>query len=210
MVLGYILPTVLMSLPAPSIITFGQKQIFMAIWQMFPLWVAILQTILPYLIATFMKSQITGENKLGSLRWLYMTLVVVAGIGQVSTFTLVVTSEWFSNLFTPEFNGVFNPSNVFLPGAITPSTKMPSVGAGAHFLLQYDELIGSTSMVLFATMLYINQCQISKVYSNFTLQVMCGITALILTGPLGFAVACIWARDELIATEPLEGRKKSN
>lgn len=215
MALGYILPIVLMSLPAPSVINFEQKQIFMTIWQMFPLWVAILQTILPYLIVTFTKSQVTTasqihENKLRSLRRLYVVLLVVAGTGQVSTFTLLATSKWFPGLFASGFIGVINSSNVFVPGAITPSTKMPSIGAGAHLLLQYDELIGSTSIALFATVLYINIYQITKSYNTFTIQVLCGLAALILTGPLGYAVACIWARDELIAAEVLEDIKKSN
>lgn len=213
MALGYILPTVLMSLPAPSVINFDQKQIFMAIWQMFPLWVAVLQTILPHLIVTSTKSQVTTasqihKNELRSLRRLYVILLVVAGIGQVSTFTLLATFKWFPGLFASEFTGVINSTNVFVPRAMSPSTKMPSIGAGAHILLQYDELIGSISMALFTTVLYIHIYRITKVYNTWTTQVLGGIAALVLTGPLGYAVACTWARDELIAAEDLEDTKK--
>ncbi len=214
MALGYVVPSILMSLPAPSVIKFEQKQIFIAIWQMFPLWVAVLQTILPYLVVRTTKGQLMTPSEvrgheLRSLRRLYTILLIVAGIGQVSTFTLLATPTWFPGLFTSEYTGVFKPSNVFVPTAVSPSTKMPSTGAGAHLLLQYDEFIGSTSMALFTTVLYINIYRISKVYSNFTYQVMHGIAALVLTGPLGYAVACMWARDELIAAEDLEGVKKS-
>jgi len=208
MALGYALPTVLMCLPAPSVINHEQKQTFIAIWQMFPLWVAILQRFIPYLTAIFTKNDTPSsvrshKNELSSLRQLYFSLLVVAGIGQISTVTLMAISRWFSDLFAPDFVGVFDPSHVFLPSALSPSTKMPSIGAGALLLLQYDEFIGSASMALFATTLYVNTSCNSKMYSISASLVMRGIAALVLTGPLGYAVACIWARDELIVAEYL-------
>lgn len=215
--LGYVLPALLMSLPAPSIIGFEPKQIFMAIWQIFPLWVTIIQTILPYLMATFVDIRTAPYSQRGielyALRQLYLMLIIVAGIGQVSTLTLIATSQLFPALFAPQFIGVFNFSNVFVPRAFSSSTKMPSIGAGSFLLLQYDELIGSTSMALFATTMYVSAYRRIISHSNLAslvLSVMCGVSALILTGPLGYAVACIWARDEMIAAEDEEGSKKTN
>ena len=205
--LGYIVPAILMSLPAPSILSFEQKQTFIAIWQMFPLWVAILQAVLPYLMplegrkASLGKSQL---SELNALRQIYVMLLIIAGIGQISTITLLASSKWFPKLYVSEYQGVFDPSDVFVPAGTSPSTKMPSIGSGALQLLQYDQLIGSTSMVIFTSIMYIRAYQTSKTRVDIGALVMRGFAAAIVTGPLGYAVACIWARDELIAQEAEE------
>ncbi len=201
--LGYVAPAILMSLPAPSVIDFQQKQTFMAIWQMFPLWVAILQAVLPYLTAAFLQDRTLSSKsshsfELKVLRYIYVMLLVVAGIGQTSTATLIAASKWFPDVFAPGFKGIFDFHKVFVPAAIYPSAMMPSIGSGALMLLQYDELIGSTSMALFATVMYISACQGIKTSRSVVSLVFQGLAIAIVTGPLGFAVACIWARDEII------------
>ena len=212
--LGYVLPAVLMSLPAPSLITSEQKQTLMALWQMFPVWVAIFQATLPSITMFINRyhtrpSKNTDASELSAMRWVYLILLVTAGIGQISTFTLLATSKWFPTLFAPESRGVFNPSNVLLPIAISPSTKMPSIGTGAFLLLQYDEIVGSTSMVIFASVLHILARQNSSSHRSVGSSIVLGLAALICTGPLGYAVACVWARDEMIIQESQEVVKKS-
>ena len=209
MTLGFVLPTVLMSLPAPSIVNHDLKQWLMTVWQFFPVWVSMIQGIVSYLLSKFREpSGATTTHKLRSMRVLYAGLLTVAGIGQVSTMTLVATSKFFPGLFAPEFVGVFDFSSVFLPAAITPSTKMPSIGAGALLLFQYDQAIGSTSMVLWSTVLFINTYRNGAIRQNGALMILGGIILMALTGPLGYATACIWARDELIIADAgIEGKK---
>ena len=202
-----------MSLPAPTVISFEQKQTFMAIWQMFPAWVAILQALLPYLTGWFAQAQATTSSRfhaleLNALKQLYALLITVAGIGQISTLTLLVTSTLFPKVFAAEFQGVFNFSNVFIPVAVSPSTKMPSIGSGALLLFQYDELIGSTSIALFSTVMYACARQKTKTDQGIGSLIVRGLAAVVLTGPLGYAVACMWARDELITQKDDEERKK--
>ena len=211
--LGYVFPAIVMSLPAPSMISFGNKQTFMALWQMFPMWVAMLQAIIPYLIRLFSQDQAqSARHSLGleikSLRILYTSLLVIAGFGQTSTFTLLAVSKWFPNLFASEFKGVFNPYHVFKPVAVSSSVKMPSIESGALLLLQYDELIGSASLALFATVLYVCAYQESKQCQSKGLLVLQGLAINIMTGPLGYATACIWARDELVIGENDPDSKK--
>lgn len=213
MALGYVIPAILMSLPAPSVITFEHKQVFMAIWQMFPLWVAILQAGLPYLRANFIETPTQSVRSsrmphLSSMRLLYTALLVVAGIGQISTMTLLAISKCFPNLFAPGYSGAFNPSNVFKPAAISPSTKMPSIGSGAVLLLQYDELVGSTSMAVFSSVIFFIAHKITRSSQSLASILAYGFSALVFAGPLGYAVACIWARDELIALEAEHEDKK--
>ena len=50
--LGFFIPAVMLALPAPSILTYDQKQNWIAAWQVFPLWVEISQEIIAFTIAT--------------------------------------------------------------------------------------------------------------------------------------------------------------
>ncbi|KAK3175938.1 hypothetical protein OEA41_007260 [Lepraria neglecta] len=212
-ILGFVLPTVVMSLPAPSVVNFEQKQVYIAIWQLFPVWVSLVQAVLPYLLPKS-KAQTTSESPnrhaLATMRVLYIGLLTFAGIGQASTATLLAASKFFPGLFAPEFRGTFNPAKVFQPAAITPSTKMPSIGAGAHQLLQYDEFIGSGAMVLWGTALLANTYRGSRSRQSVVSLVAQGTAAMLLTGPLGYAAACVWARDELVIAEAREDAKKVN
>ncbi len=209
MILGYFLPSILMSLPAPSIIDHDLKQWLMTFWQFFPVWVSVVQGVVAYLLPRIEEaSAVPDFHMLRSMRVLYAGLLTAAGIGQVSTMSLMATSKFFPGLFAPEFVGVFNPSNVFLPAAIYPSTKMPSTGAGALLLFQYDNCIGSASMALWSTTLFVNTYRNGKTSQSKALIVLGGIMMMVLTGPLGYVTALIWARDELIIAEAEDDGKK--
>lgn len=210
LLMGYILPSILMSLPAPSVLSYERKQTYMAIWQMFPIWVSMVQAVLPYAMSKPVNTSSTksfGSQELHTMRILYVGLLIIAGFGQAATATLLATSTFFPNLFALEFKGAFNPSKVFLPAAVSPSIKMPSIGCGANLLLQYDELIGSGAMVLWSITLFMIVYRKSRSDQSEASLIAYGIMAMFLTGPLGYATACIWARDELLISEA-EGNDK--
>ena len=208
MILGYVLPTILMSLPAPSIIDYDLKQWLMTFWQFFPVWVSVVQGVVAYLLPRLGQA-LPFPHMLRSMRVLYAGLLTAAGIGQIATATLMATSKFFPGLFAPGFVGVFNPSNVFLPAAISSSTKMPSIGAGALLLFQYDYFIGSASMALWSTTLFLNKYRNGKTKQSLALMIVGGVMTMALTGPLGYVTASIWARDELIIAEAEVDIKKA-
>ena len=215
LVLGYVLPTVLMSLPAPSILDFSTKQNLMAFWQFFPLWVSFLQPVVAFLTSIVNNEMTVGRTSgpapkasMGTLRTLYALLFVVAGASQISTLSIVAMSELFPDLFAQEYVGVMNLSRVFLPQAISTSIKMPSIGHGAFMLLQYDEYIGSLSMAFWAATLLVQAHRNQRKPVSYARLMVRGLVVMALTGPLGFAVACIWARDELVYEMDLESDKK--
>ena len=211
LLIGFILPSILMSLPAPSVLSYEQKQTNIAIWQLFPIWVSMLQAVLPYVMSKSVKTSSTnsfGSQELHTMRILYIGLLIIAGFGQAATATLIATSTFFPDLFASEFKGAFNPSRVFLPAAVSPSTKMLSIGSGTHLLLQYDELIGSGAMLLWSTTLFMIVYRKCRSHQSEASLIAHGIMAMVLTGPLGYATACIWARDELLISQAEENDKK--
>ncbi len=216
MAVGYVLPTVLMSLPAPSVQSFEQKQMFMALWQEFPLWVGISQQLLQPILARIFglsghkaeSREISKEKSIKALRILYVALLAAAGANQVSTMTLVGTSTMFPGLFAAEYQNPFDVRKVFLPQATSAFTKVESIGSGVLMLLQYDNFIGSSSMALWASTLFLQARKSGKGSSNFVTICILGLATVAVTGPLGYAVACVWARDEIVLAKEVEGEKK--
>ena len=216
MVNVYILLTVLMSLPAPSVLSYDLKQWLLASWQFFPVWVSLAQGAVSYLLSGLLAGESSTEASIiGRMRWmraLYAGLLTAAGLGQAKTLTLMWSSTFLPGLFADDYVSVFDFSNVFLPAATSPYAKTPSIGAGAFLLLQYDYFIGSMSMTLWSTALFIYTYQNGTIERNPALMVAGGVMMLALTGPLGFATAFAWARDELLVAAEVkaesEGRKK--
>lgn len=224
MAIGYILPTVLAALPSPSVISFDRKQSFLAIWQMFPLWVQLLQLALPCLIVTFYPllsrkplSPRPGRQELGALRGAYVFMLTIAASTHIATLTLLFTSTFFPALFATPFIGVFNPANVFWPVTISVSHQMSSIGSGAMLMIQYDEIIGSVAVVLWALFLLTtalhrsaSQAGIAGSTTAAWAVVFDLVTFTALVGPLGYAVVAIWGRDELVfasGQERTDGQK---
>lgn len=156
MIFGLIVPAILFCLPAPSVVSFDQKQILMSFWQGFPLWVSLAHQVwkrtIPLLFPKFSTS--TKANNTLAIRLAYSFGLIVASVARVSTLTLSFASILIPNLYAPEFAATLTPWKVFFPMAITPATKMPSLGAGFLLLLQYDQLVGSTSVLIWANLLF--------------------------------------------------------
>jgi len=219
LVIGYVLPAVLLSLPAPSVLTFDQKQTFIAFWQMFPIWFEILQHVFSFVFGKLLQGTLkspTSSHKsdwraMEALRSVYIFVLAIAGVTHVTTVMLSVTSMLFPALFAPQFRGELDPSNVFLTQSFFASKPVSSIGAGAFQLLQYDDMVGSIALQLWAVALYLNtSLRTSKLDSWTAIKVFSAFVAsTVLFGSCGCAVCFIWARDELVFAGVKEDDRKS-
>lgn len=213
--IGYILPTILAALPAPSVISFDHKQTFVASWQVFPLWVGFLQLAISYLVSKLYPSQnfqnplSTKKEWLSILRVVYIFLLALAATTHLATLTICFTSNFFPGLFAPEFSGIFSLSNVFWPTTISPSHNMSSIGAGATLMIQYDLIVGSLAVMLWTFFLFMTAFnELKTVNTAFVLIFDC-VSIPALVGPMGYAVICMWGRDELVFEERNDVPKKT-
>ncbi|KAL8949356.1 MAG: hypothetical protein Q9222_004530 [Ikaeria aurantiellina] len=198
--IGFVLPSILVALPAPSTISYEMKQVFMAIWQVFPLSVGLLQVIIP-----FMSSYFNGANgskndpgrTIGRMRTVYPMMMTVAVVSRISTWTIAISTILFPSIFASGFVHLLTPTAVFAPMAATSSVKVPSIAAGAFQFLQYDEMVGAAATVLWSAALYINGAKGNTLGAWLKL-ITIGIAVEAVAGPQGFAVAAVWARDEMI------------
>ncbi|KAI4129920.1 MAG: hypothetical protein LQ338_002005 [Usnochroma carphineum] len=199
-----------MALPAPSIVTYEKKQVFMAIWQAFPLWVGILQEIIPSVQRALTGNTAVMKTKkqiVDSMRTVYAIMLTAAVVTRISTWTILDTAVLFPSIFAPDVAHTLTPSAVLKPMGVTPSVKMPSIATGALQFLQYDEMVGAAAIVLWSSALYINQIQ-KKSLGEWVSLVVKGIVIEALAGPHGLAVAAVWARDEIIFAEEHDAQRK--
>ena len=201
-IMGYLIPSALLALPSPFLLSYEMKQGFIAFWQAFPIWVGLLQQLFTY---TFAKSKtsisismkVDDRNTINTFRSTYAFLLAMAGLSQMLTIVVMLVSMIRGLGST----GVFHLAEVMIPSAITPSARVPSIGQGAFLLLQYDELVGNTTILVWAIFMYITAFQGDKIppYKKLMVQIICWT---LLFGPIGCALILIWSRDELIYKPP--------
>ena len=213
MLIGYIVPAILLALPSPSVLGFDPKQALMATWQVFPIWVGLVQQILPFILSrcgvavkhpTYHKH--TSRQWISTARIVYIVLFFFAGAVHISTLTLTASSAFFPGLYKVEHP--FNLSMVFLPASISPSVKISSIGSGALQLLQYDFFVGSLAFSIWASTLLLRTEGNDNFVWRWLTQMFGFILTTALVGPFGYAIACIWHRDELVFAESVEDGKK--
>ncbi|KAI4112758.1 MAG: hypothetical protein LQ345_006141 [Seirophora villosa] len=208
--IGFLLPAAALALPAPSVISHETKQGLIGFWQGFPLWVGLLQEIIPAiqrLLIGDVAAEQTRKQSLGSLRTVYAALLAIAAVTRISTWTISFSSILFPSLIAKDLRHLLAPSAVFGPAAVTGSVKMPSIAAGAMQFLQYDEMIGAATFLLWSATLYVNVTE-KKSLGGWASLIVRSIAVAALAGPYGFAVAAIWARDEVILASGDDTDKK--
>lgn len=85
---------------------------------------------------------------------------------------------------------------------------MPNLGSGAHLLLQYDEVVGSAAVVLWALTLLsrvgngkveVRAGQVVGMGMGVVALGLVGLLAMwVLAGAAGCAVGMFWVRDEIV------------
>lgn len=89
---------------------------------------------------------------------------------------------------------------------------MGFVGEGALQLLQYDEMCGSTALLVWSAALLANKYAETRPIYVWSVVRLFAASAILtaLFGLSGCAVALTWARDELVFEEKGSADKKSN
>ena len=208
--IGYLLPSFLSSLPAPSVLTFDGKQNFIALWQAFPVWVALVQQFLRFGLTIFGygKKANDFQGSLAALRCVYAFLLTLATLTHLPALSMMFISLCLPENFTSEAMSTYSFANVFIPSTISASTKMGSIGHANRLLLQYDEIVGFTTVLLWASFLWTQARNRSGNLHLLTELIPRIITLTLATGPMGCAVAMLWSRDELIWHEGGSTNKK--
>lgn len=204
-VIGFMIPTNAMVLPAPDVISVDMKQIAIAIWQPWPAYVSILTTVAYYVLSPFFADN--QRSSMSSLRWVYAFAFVNASLSHLVSWIVSLATVVVPALFEDRFLDSLHPSRVFSVPLPWSGLKVDTVADGVHIFLRWDYMIGSAGVLIWALTLYtVAHKQILSTVSWPSLLFKVGLLTA-LTGPAGAAVELMWERDELVFRET-EGPKQ--
>lgn len=217
--MGYGFPSILMCLPAPRIISHDKKQIFLFIWQLFPLWIGLIHYGAIQMSRRFLSSKTTSPLKnitqsraatLRGLRLTYLAAIAIAAITHLGTIFLVI----FNRQLVPYLPAVLvaaDPIAVFRLWPAVPNLahygKIPQVAdiaEGFLVLLQYDTVFAGLGVLVWAMWL---RSRVGGRGSGLRV-VGSAIWQTALLGPCGAAVGQMWMRDEVVFDRAPAGQKK--
>lgn len=219
--IGYIIPSILMSLPFRSTVT---KQWFGGLWQGFPLWISTCQLLLGILYPKFIiqtqdcmlhppisstpKYQSESTHLLSSTRILQTNLLlqtydfalVASAFCHLIPLTLTTCNYFLPFLFSPHHHSLLILTRVFIPPPFWSQKQMKPTAMAIHHFLQYDQYIGSSAAFIWAMTLNTNSRkratwkEVMKLWSW-------SMGMIILAGPGGAVVWLLRERDLRIILE---------
>lgn len=167
--LSYIVPSLLMGLFSPDIVTAVRHQQYIAFWQPFPIWTVIIHWILR-MIWQYTTSRCSkddpgqrpptplGASYLGTAKHVYRFILTLCTITHVLVLLITLLPSWIVLGYSPtlSFLARHNFIDVFVPYFPLPSHKVTSLGDGVLTFLQWDLYVGSAALLLWAIVLYRN------------------------------------------------------
>ncbi len=213
--LGLIVPSILMCLPAPNVVTFPQQQMLILIWQAFPLWVSLWQFILSIMSSAIgfetSSHRSAADRKAGVLRTLrptYLFAFTFSSASHVATLTLSITSLLCPAVFASGYPSLFHPIQIFVPLSPFSTAKVSSIGEGSLSFLQYDLIIGSAASILWALVLNRNAHKETIGLEGWASLLAKTLGLTVFAGPGSAMVWLMWARDEHVLGDVEEKMSK--
>ena len=130
-----------------------------------------------------------------SLDRLYRFAFALATLTHCVTLGLITVIQWFLGLVTTSNDHTVTFKEVFLPLNIWTGDQVSNMVQGAHGCFQYDQYVGSTSAITWATTLRYNMCNKSmsdRQWAQLAFEIV-GYSAV--AGPTGALVMLFWKRD---------------
>ncbi|EXJ76355.1 uncharacterized protein A1O5_00863 [Cladophialophora psammophila CBS 110553] len=201
---GFGLPSLLMCLPAPTVVSFETKQTWTGIQQGWSIWIGLTQFILSTLVLTIdQRASIQTENdkRLKSARYLrlaYAFAIISSAGSHLAAFSLSGLAYLFPVLFSATYLPQLQPAKIFVPVVPFGQPQVKILADGALWFLQWDIVVGVSASLLWSLTVR-DASKHGKVTVTQTLiEVIKTILITALLGPCGAAAVAIWSRDERV------------
>lgn len=196
---GFMVPTHMMVLKAPNLISVDFKQIAIAVWHPWPAYVSILTTVAYYVLSPFFSNN--HRASMSGLRWVYAFAFVNAALSHLVSWIISLATVIVPSMFEERFLESLHPAKVFAIPLPWSGLKVDTLAEGVHVFLRWDYMIGSAGVLIWALTMYtVAHKQILSTVSYPGLLVKAGLLTA-LAGPTGAAVELMWERDELVFSE---------
>lgn len=202
--IGFGFPSLIMTLPAPGVLSFETKQLWTGIQQGWTFWILIATIGLTIAIPalnnqTYVASTEGTQAKITkNLRRAYIFALASAALAHLLPLLICTLATLFPPLFAEPYRAQLQLSNVFsLPNPVG-DLKAATLADGALWFLQWDTFVGAVSVLLWGLTVRIAGTNDQDTTTNDQVVGVLRIVALTLAlGPTATAVISIWARDEV-------------
>lgn len=200
---GIIIPTVLMSLHAPSTVSVEQKVDLIRLWQFFPLLFRLGQRVWTSFVFVRLDSyrdelaEKSPRLQRRAFRRVYIFGLCCAAITHVGTLVVSTMSLLFPMFFASNIAADFHPSHLFVPVLPFSGKQASTVGEGAHWFLQWDMTLMFLTYLVWAYFAAVKVINPNSGVLSATLLLRLAGWAL-LFGPMGAAMLAIWERDDIV------------
>lgn len=202
-VIGYIIPVVLMSLRSPSVISNTAKQLSIALWNVFPLTMTIIQTASRPMMSSIRRAP--GSDKarkppspgdfLWAVRICYAFSFVFSCTCHVGVAAVSGISVLFPMILAPHYASAFRPGKVLIPPLS--GMAVSSFGEGDLSFMKWDQMIGYACILLY-TCVTLRRAQ-AKLGVRGSWGLYAGIVGgCVVAGPGSTVLVISWAKDELL------------
>lgn len=184
-----------MALPSPAVVTPAVHQLATALWQPFPLWVALATQLLRPLFAS--SAPTTPLAAYHATSRVHLFALLLAALPHAATVALSATAVLFPSLVSP----ALHPAHVFVPRVSGPGTLLAGgLAEGAHRFMQWDEVVSCAAVVVWAGSTYLADARVKGGAGRFG---VAGVVARavgwgVVGGPAAGAVVLVWCRDEVV------------
>ncbi|KAI4746689.1 hypothetical protein E4T50_02995 [Aureobasidium sp. EXF-12298] len=200
---GIIIPTILMSLHAPTIVSVEHKVDLIRLWQFFPLLFRLGQRVWTSFVFVRLDSvrdelaEKSPRTQRQAFRRVYIFGLCCAAIPHIGTLAVSTTSLLFPTFFAGNISADFHPTNLFIPVSPFSGKQASTLSEGAHWFLQWDMTLMFISYLVWAyfaavKVIYLN----SGVFSTQLVLRLAGWSLLF--GPMGATMLAIWERDDIV------------
>lgn len=192
LLVGYVLPSVLMALPVPEAIDFDRKQIFIAAWQIFPVFVGAAA----FILSTLAGSTGVAGPSVEATRKTYKRLLLLAGAIHFGVIVVAAAPGIWTLLTGLPVQGPIDFKLMFIPTSSIDPPMVSTMWEGTLVLLQWDVYVSSAAALLW----------ISYLSESFVTAFGLGLARSLVVGPWGAVLWAVWDRDE-VALQASTGRK---
>ncbi|QSZ35193.1 hypothetical protein DSL72_008060 [Monilinia vaccinii-corymbosi] len=168
-ILAYIVPSILMGLDAPSIVSGSTHQKLIAFWQPFPIWTILIQWTLRSFFQ-FVGSKFTskgskepltplGASYLSNAKHVYRFLLTICVLTHLPVLLLALIPASAITDLLPKLAPYarLNFFDIYVPYFPFPlSQRVSDLASGSHTFLQWDLTTGSVALLLWAILLHRN------------------------------------------------------
>ena len=212
--IGFGLPSLIMTFPAPEVLSFETKQLWTGIQQGWTFWI-FLSTVALTMVLSALNPQIytastnVAQTKITkNLRRAYIFALASAASAHLLPLLITSLATVFPPLFAEPYRTQLQLSNVFYLANPFGQLKAATLADGALWFLQWDTFVGVLSVLLWGLTLRLATESEETSTQDWVVGLLKIVATVVAVGPTAAAVIAVWARDEtVLRQERLSGSR---